>query len=288
MIRAVIQITLRPSILDPQGKAVAHAVSTLGVNGVQSVRMGKHVEVLFDGVTEEEARRATEEMCKKLLANPVMEDYTFTLEKCRVTQPPVRFGIVVFPGSNCDHDAYHVCRKVLGQDAVFLWHKDADLKDVDVVILPGGFSYGDYLRCGAIARFSPVMREVTRFAEDGGLVLGICNGFQILVEAGLLPGVLLRNASLRFACKTRADPRGERVHTVHVGLRPGRGADDPHRPRRRQLLRRRRNDPAARSERTGGIPVLFADRRDHGGKQPERVAGQYRRDRQRTGECPRA
>jgi phosphoribosylformylglycinamidine synthase I len=118
-----------------------------------------------------------------------------------VTQTPVRFGIVVFPGSNCDHDAYHVCRKVLGQDAVFLWHKDADLKDVDVVILPGGFSYGDYLRCGAIARFSPVMREVTRFAEAGGLVLGICNGFQILVEAGLLPGVLLRNASLRFACK---------------------------------------------------------------------------------------
>jgi phosphoribosylformylglycinamidine synthase subunit PurQ / glutaminase len=118
-----------------------------------------------------------------------------------VTQTPVRFGIVVFPGSNCDHDAYHVCRKVLGQDAVFLWHKDADLKNVDVVILPGGFSYGDYLRCGAIARFSPVMREVTRFAEAGGLVLGICNGFQILVEAGLLPGVLLRNASLRFACK---------------------------------------------------------------------------------------
>jgi len=116
-------------------------------------------------------------------------------------QTPVRFGIVVFPGSNCDHDAYHVCRKVLGQDAVLLWHKDPDLKDVDVVILPGGFSYGDYLRCGAIARFSPVMREVTRFADGGGLVLGICNGFQILVEAGLLPGVLLRNASLRFACK---------------------------------------------------------------------------------------
>ena len=116
-------------------------------------------------------------------------------------QSPVRFGIVVFPGSNCDHDAYHVCRKVLGQEAVFLWHKDPDLKDVDVVILPGGFSYGDYLRCGAIARFSPVTREMVRFAEGGGPVLGICNGFQILVEAGLLPGVLLRNASLRFACK---------------------------------------------------------------------------------------
>jgi phosphoribosylformylglycinamidine synthase len=113
----------------------------------------------------------------------------------------IRFGVVVFPGSNCDHDAYHVCKKLLGQDAVFLWHKDADLKDVDVVILPGGFSYGDYLRCGAIARFSPVMREVVRFAEKGGAVIGICNGFQILLEAGLLPGVMLRNASLRFVCK---------------------------------------------------------------------------------------
>ncbi len=113
----------------------------------------------------------------------------------------VRFGVVVFPGSNCDHDAYQVCKKILGQDAVFLWHKEHSLQDVDAVILPGGFSYGDYLRCGAIARFSPVMREVTAFATDGGLVIGICNGFQILVEAGLLPGVLLRNDSLRFVCK---------------------------------------------------------------------------------------
>ena len=113
----------------------------------------------------------------------------------------VRFGIVVFPGSNCDHDAYHVCKHVMHQDAEFLWHKDADLKNSDVIILPGGFSYGDYLRCGAIARFSPVMKEVVRFARDGGTVLGICNGFQILVESGLLPGVLLRNTSLRFVCK---------------------------------------------------------------------------------------
>jgi phosphoribosylformylglycinamidine synthase I len=113
----------------------------------------------------------------------------------------VRFGVVVFPGSNCDHDAYHIVKKVLGEDAVFLWHKETDLKDADVIILPGGFSYGDYLRCGAIARFSPVMKEVVRFAGQGGTVLGICNGFQILVEAGLLPGVLLRNASLQFICR---------------------------------------------------------------------------------------
>ena len=113
----------------------------------------------------------------------------------------LKFGIVVFPGSNCDHDAYYACKKVMGQDAAFLWHKDPDLKDSDVVILPGGFSFGDYLRCGAIARFSPIMKEVVRFAREGGTVIGICNGFQILVEAGLLPGVLLRNSSLRFVCK---------------------------------------------------------------------------------------
>jgi phosphoribosylformylglycinamidine synthase len=118
-----------------------------------------------------------------------------------MTGTKVKFGIVVFPGSNCDHDAYYVCKKILQQDAEFLWHKEADLKDVDVVVLPGGFSYGDYLRCGAIARFSPVMDEVVRFAKQGGTVMGICNGFQVLLEAGLLEGVLLTNKSLQFVCK---------------------------------------------------------------------------------------
>jgi phosphoribosylformylglycinamidine synthase len=118
-----------------------------------------------------------------------------------MTGGKVKFGVVVFPGANCDHDAYYAAKKVLGQDAVFLWHKEADLQGADVIVLPGGFSYGDYLRCGAIARFSPVMKEVVRFANQGGTVIGICNGFQILLESGLLPGVLLRNASLRFVCK---------------------------------------------------------------------------------------
>ena len=110
-------------------------------------------------------------------------------------------AIVVFPGSNCDHDAYHVVKHVLGHDAHFLWHKDRDLKGASAVVLPGGFSYGDYLRCGAIARFSPVMDEVVRFARAGGPVLGICNGFQILTEAGLLPGALLQNAEQKFLCR---------------------------------------------------------------------------------------
>jgi phosphoribosylformylglycinamidine synthase subunit PurQ / glutaminase len=113
----------------------------------------------------------------------------------------VKIGVVVFPGSNCDHDAHYVAETIMGQDARLIWHKEASIGDVDVVILPGGFSYGDYLRCGAIARFSPVMKDVVRFANNGGLVIGICNGFQVLTEAGLLPGVLLRNKSLLFICK---------------------------------------------------------------------------------------
>ena len=112
----------------------------------------------------------------------------------------MRFGIVTFPGSNCDHDAYHVIKHVTGQDARFLWHKDTDLSGVDAVILPGGFSYGDYLRCGAIARFSPILEAVRGFADSGGPVIGICNGFQVLTEAGLLPGAMLRNQGLDFIC----------------------------------------------------------------------------------------
>lgn len=112
-----------------------------------------------------------------------------------------KFGVVVFPGSNCDHDTYYVLRKVLDQDVIFLWHKQSTIEDCDVIILPGGFSYGDYLRTGAIARFSPIMNEVIKFANNGGYVFGICNGFQILLEAGLLPGVMVKNESLNFVCK---------------------------------------------------------------------------------------
>jgi phosphoribosylformylglycinamidine synthase subunit PurQ / glutaminase len=113
----------------------------------------------------------------------------------------VKFGIVTFPGSNCDYDAYQAVVEQLGEEAVYLWHKDHDLHQSDVIILPGGFSYGDYLRAGAIARFSPVMQDVVAFAKRGGPVLAICNGFQIACEAGLLPGALLRNASLKFICE---------------------------------------------------------------------------------------
>lgn len=113
----------------------------------------------------------------------------------------MKFGVVVFPGSNCDHDAYHVVSKHVGQPVDFIWHKETDLSSYDAVIVPGGFSYGDYLRAGALARFSPVMKAIKDFAASGKFVFGICNGFQILCEAGLLPGALIRNRSLHFVCK---------------------------------------------------------------------------------------
>ncbi len=113
----------------------------------------------------------------------------------------MKFGVIVFPGSNCDHDAFYAAGHNLGQQAEYIWHDSASLGDIDAVVLPGGFSYGDYLRCGAIAKFSPVMAAVKKFAADGGLVLGVCNGFQILVETGLLPGALIRNRGLKFICR---------------------------------------------------------------------------------------
>jgi phosphoribosylformylglycinamidine synthase len=113
----------------------------------------------------------------------------------------MKFGVVVFPGSNCDHDAFYAISNILKKPVEFIWHQSEDLANCDAVILPGGFSYGDYLRTGAIARFSPVMRSVGKFAKTGGMVLGVCNGFQILLEAGLLPGAMMRNSGLRFICR---------------------------------------------------------------------------------------
>ncbi|MCB2210654.1 phosphoribosylformylglycinamidine synthase subunit PurQ [bacterium] len=124
----------------------------------------------------------------------------------------MKWGVIVFPGSNCDRDAYDVLGRVFGQDVRFIWHKETELGDVDGILLPGGFSYGDYLRSGAIARFSPVMNEVIAFANKGGIVIGICNGFQMLTESGLLPGALRQNHSLRFICQDQP-VRVERTDT---------------------------------------------------------------------------
>src|SRR6266850_3211094 len=137
------------------------------------------------------------------------------------------FSVIVFPGSNCDEDAYHAARDVLGEHAQYVWHKDTDLKGADVVILPGGFAHGDYLRTGAMARFSPIMGQVRAFAERGGPVLGICNGFQVLCESGLLPGALIRNRSLRFVCR-EVHLRVETTQTpVTSDVTPGEVLDIP-------------------------------------------------------------
>ena len=128
----------------------------------------------------------------------------------------MKFGVIVFPGSNCDHDAYHVISKHVGQPVDFIWHKETNLSAYDAVIVPGGFSYGDYLRAGALARFSPVMNSLKEFAARGGFVLGICNGFQILCEAGLLPGALIRNRGLHFICK-HINLRVENSGTAYTG-----------------------------------------------------------------------
>ncbi len=133
----------------------------------------------------------------------------------------MKFGVIVFPGSNCDHDAYHVVSKHIGQPVDFIWHKETDLSGYDAILIPGGFSYGDYLRAGALANFSPVMRSVKEFAANGGFVFGICNGFQILCEAGLLPGALMRNENLHFVCR-HVRIRTENTNTPYTTeLEPG-------------------------------------------------------------------
>lgn len=137
------------------------------------------------------------------------------------------FGVVVFPGSNCDHDAYHAMKHVMNSDVKFLWHKETDLSGIDFLIVPGGFSYGDYLRSGAIARFSPIMQEVVKFAEKGGPVMGICNGFQILLEAGLIPGAMMHNEKLKFVCKN-VFIRTESTDSIFSnGLKEGQVLDIP-------------------------------------------------------------
>ncbi|MBU2585489.1 MAG: phosphoribosylformylglycinamidine synthase subunit PurQ [Bacteroidetes bacterium] len=151
----------------------------------------------------------------------------------------MKFGVVIFPGANCDFDSFHVLKRVIGTETIFLFHKDTSLLDCDVVILPGGFSYGDYLRTGAIARFSPIMNEVIAFANKGGIVIGICNGFQILCESNLLPGVLTKNVNLRFRCfdtylrvennKTNFTNRFLHNETIKIPIAHGEGnyfADD--------------------------------------------------------------
>ena len=150
----------------------------------------------------------------------------------------MKFGVIIFPGSNCDHDAFWTIQQVAKQPVTFLWHDSHDLENCDAIIVPGGFAFGDYLRTGAIAKFSPVMESVRKFAAGGGLVLGICNGFQILCEAGLLPGALMRNIGLEICLQARAGESRKQRDAVYEHVPQRRSADHPHRPHGRQLFLR--------------------------------------------------
>ena len=184
----------------------------------------------------------------------------------------MKFGVIVFPGSNCDHDAYHVISKHVGQPVDFIWHRETDLSTYDAVILPGGFSYGDYLRAGALARFSPVMNSVKKFAESGRFVLGICNGFQILCEAGLLPGALIRNRDLHFICE-HIYVRVETSDSPFTNeLTDGNGAAHSDRTCRRQLHLRRQHARRAATRRSDRVSLLRTRWDHHGRCKSKRIA----------------
>ena len=181
----------------------------------------------------------------------------------------MKFGVLVFPGSNCDHDAFHALREIADQPVTFLWHESEDLENCDAIVVPGGFAYGDYLRTGAIARFSPVMQSVKKFAAEGGLVLGICNGFQILCESGMLPGALLRNAGLRYICKQVYVRTETAAQPLHPGAQAGPGVEDPHRAYGGKLLLRAGHAGGTGARRPHRLPLLHPGWRGNLGRQPQ-------------------
>ena len=186
----------------------------------------------------------------------------------------MNFAVLQFPASNCDQDALHVLKDVLGQSARFIWHKENSLAGVDAVIIPGGFSYGDYLRTGAIARFSPIMEAVRTFAANGGPVLGICNGFQILCEAGLLPGALIRNRSLQFRCEHVFLKTGNNDSPFTNKIPPGQNPARADRPWRRLLFRGRSHAGKTQEQRPNPLAIRGHERRiDRGGTIPTDRSG---------------
>ncbi len=267
-------------MLDPQGKAIAAALARLGHGSVREVRAGKVFFIDVDGSDPGAVEADARKMAEELLANTVIEGFDV---RVALGGPPVKFGIVVFPGSNCDDDCHHVAKDLLGCEADYIWHQDRDLKGADAVILPGGFAYGDYLRAGALARFSPVMESVAEFARKGGAVLGICNGFQVLLEAGLLPGAMQINRGLRYVCAD-VHMRVENDATPFTSLyAEGQRRDDADRPHGRQLHGAAGDAGFAGARRPRRVPLLRpagAGRR-HG--QPQRRRPRHRRHLQRGG-----
>ena len=241
--RARVLIRPKAGILDPQGVAVERALPALGFEGVSNVHVGRLVEL---DIKDE---KQLQSLSEKLLANTLIEDFEIEV------LTSVKFGVIQFPGSCDERDTVIACEKV--GDAQLLWHAEADLGGSDAIVIPGGFSYGDYLRVGAIAQFSPVMESVIAFANDGGPVLGICNGFQVLCETGLLPGALLPNEGLRFICR-QLDLEVVNVDTaVHERHDPRPAAVDPRQAHDRPLLRARdrRRTRSCFATRTASTPT---------------------------------
>ena len=260
----------KPEILDPQGQAVAGALHRLGVAGVTEVRQGKHFELEVDDAVDDDTLHR---IAGSLLANPVIEDW---VRHAGRHLRRARIGVITFPGTLDDVDAARAVR-LAGGEPVSLWHADHDLRGVDAVVVPGGFSYGDYLRAGAIAARAPIMDEVVAAADRGMPVLGICNGFQILCEAGLLPGALTRNAGLHFVCRDLgcASSPPPTAWTGGVRRRARRSSSRSSRARAATSP----TPPRSRSSRREGRVVFrYVD------AAPERVDARHRRDR--LGERP--
>ena len=251
--KARVIVTLKSGVLDPQGKAIEGALKALGVDGLTSVRQGKMFDIEIDG--ERPRGRAPDARARPARGcSPTRSSRT---TRSRSAEGRMRAAVILFPGFNREGDAARALKQATGATPAIVWHAERDLPaGTDLVVLPGGFSYGDYLRCGAIAARAPIMKAVRAHAARGGLVLGICNGFQILCEAGLLPGVLMRNAERRFLCKMQ-HLRVENAQTPFTAPLCARtGRQIRHRPRRGQFRRRRRDDRANRGRGTGRVPLL--------------------------------
>ena len=206
-------VTPRKGILDPQGRTVEQSLKSLGFASVSGVKIGRYITLDIEAKTRRRGARAASKMCEQLLANPNIEDFRFEVEG------RMKWGVIRFPGSLDDVDAMYGLRDVMGQDVALLWHKDESLRGAECIVLPGGFSYGDYLRCGAIARFSPIMKSVAKFAADGGLVIGICNGFQILTRGASAARRADAQSLAVVHLRPRSSARRECEDAVHAARR---------------------------------------------------------------------
>ena len=281
--KARVFVTLKPSVFDPQGRTIVRGAALARLRRGRRRAAG---QVLRAGSRRGDRRPRREklaaEVADRVLANPGHRKLSHRVAGAGgQRRRAMKFAVVVFPGSNCDHDAYYAARHVLGAAREFVWHKETSLGGADVVILPGGFSHGDYLRTGAIARFSPIMAAVAAFAEAGGPVLGICNGFQILLECGLLPGAMLRNRDVKFHCEF-VGVRVERTDTPFTSrARAGQVLRLPIAHGEGNYYAPPDDARGARGGRPRRLPVRDGARRDDRRGQSERIAQQHRRHLQR-------